>query len=64
MAASVSRSVWSATGLPTAVDLTIRPERGWFHRFDEVLTDEPDVREEAIHQMNLLNDGSVVVLAE
>jgi hypothetical protein len=46
------------------VDLTIRPERGWFHRFDEVLTDEPDVREEAIHQMNLLNDGSVVVVAE
>jgi len=46
------------------VDLTIRPERGWFHRFDEVLADDPEVREEAIHQMNLLDDGSVVVLSE
>ena len=46
------------------VEFTIRPERGWFHRFDEVLAEQSDVREEAIHQMNLLEDGSVVVLSE
>lgn len=46
------------------VEATLRPERGYFHRFDELLRDEPDVREEAIHQMNLLEDGTVVSLSE
>jgi hypothetical protein len=45
------------------VDLTIRPERGWFHRFDEVLAEESAVREEAIHQVYRLEDGSAVVLS-
>lgn len=46
------------------VDLTLRPERGWFHQFDEVLADVSNVRQEAIHQMNLLEDGTVVMLTE
>lgn len=46
------------------VEVTLRPERGYFHRFDEVLAAEPDVTEEAIHQMNLLDDGTAVMLSE
>jgi hypothetical protein len=46
------------------VEAELRPERGYFHPFDELLRTEPDVREEAIHQMNLLDDGTAVTLSE
>ena len=46
------------------VEAALRPERGYFHPFDQLLRDEPDVREEAIHQMNLLDDGTAVTLSE
>lgn len=39
------------------VKVTLRPERGYFHEFDEVVVSEPGVTAEAVHQMNLLGDG-------
>ncbi|WP_255149836.1 helix-turn-helix domain-containing protein [Halorarius halobius] len=46
------------------VEVALRPTRGYFHPFDELLQAEPGVREEAIHQMNLLDDGTAVILSE
>ena len=43
---------------------TLRPERGYFHEFDQVLRAEPNIAAEAIHQLTLMEDETLVLLYE
>lgn len=45
------------------VELVVNPEAGW-SAFSDVVADDPTVRREAIHQLNLMDDESVVMLYE
>jgi hypothetical protein len=45
------------------VDIVVRPEGGW-SSFGNAIAGDPAVRREAIHQLNLMDDGSVVMLYE
>ncbi|MFT4884168.1 MAG: putative DNA binding protein [Natronomonas sp.] len=47
------------------VELQIRPEgRRWFHPVDEHVANDPNLRHGPIHNFNLLDDGTVVLLYE
>ena len=46
------------------VELKIRPGDRWFHEFDELVADEPDLCHGPIHHINLLSDDTMVVLYE
>jgi predicted DNA binding protein len=43
---------------------TLRPERGYFHEFDQVVRAEPSIAAEAIHQLTLMEDETLVLLYE
>ncbi|WP_276261441.1 helix-turn-helix domain-containing protein [Haloglomus litoreum] len=45
------------------VELVVNPDEGW-SRFGRVVADDPGVTREAIHQLELMADGSVVMLYE
>lgn len=45
------------------VELVVNPDEGW-SRFGRVVADDPRVTREAIHQLELMEDGSVVMLYE
>jgi predicted DNA binding protein len=45
------------------VELVVRPEVGW-SSFGDVVADDDAVQREAIHQLDLLDDGTVVMLYE
>jgi len=44
-------------------DIVVRPDGGW-SSFGEAISGDPSVCREAIHQLNLMADGSVVMLYE
>lgn len=47
------------------VELQIRPEgRRWFHPVDEYIANDSELRHGPIHNFNLLDDGTVVLLYE
>lgn len=46
------------------LDVTLQPERGYFHEFDKILSAEPTITPEAIHQINLMDDETMVLLYE
>lgn len=45
------------------VTITMRPTSGYFHPVDRQLADAPDVTREAIHHFELLDDGTLALLA-
>lgn len=45
------------------VDLVLRPDPGW-SPFGRVVEDDPDVTREAVHQLNLMEDDTAVMLYE
>lgn len=46
------------------IENTITPRRGWFHPVDRLVEDDPSIERERIQQINLLEDGTVVMLYE
>lgn len=46
------------------VSFKVRPDDRWFHPVDEKIADEPGMRHGPIHNLDLLNDGSMVILYE
>lgn len=46
------------------IENTITPKRGWFHPVDRFVESDPDIERVSIQQINLLEDGSVVMLYE
>lgn len=45
------------------VTLTMRPTNGYFHPIERRLAEAPDVTREAIHHFELLDDGTLTMLA-
>jgi predicted DNA binding protein len=45
------------------VTITMRPTSGYFHPVGQQLADAPDITREAIHHFELLDDGTVALLA-
>ena len=46
------------------VELRVRPEGRWFHPVDRHIAADPDLRRGPIHNVNRLEDGTVVLLYE
>lgn len=46
------------------VETEVRPKRGWFHPVDQLVEEDPKVERTRIHQINLLEDETVVMLYE
>jgi len=46
------------------IENTITPKRWWFHPVDRFVESDPEIKRQSIQQINLLEDGTVVMLYE